>query len=122
MDFANAALTAALVYAFVNWLKMVFPHADPRIIQLLVWASGIGAIFLMGDTVWAHSQVIGGHALDTLNAGSKIVAGILTGTGATVIDRVESTVRNIGQSDTPEPGSQAAPLSIKVGAAADALL
>lgn len=107
MNLANAVVLAALVYVSINYVKQLVPGLDGRVTQLLVFVAGVGAVFLAGSTVWAHTQVIGGHTLDTLNAGSKIVAGILIASGSTVLDRVESAVRNIGTPVEPEPGKEA---------------
>lgn len=105
MNVLDAVMLMALVYVLVNYAKQLFPNMDGRITQTVVFIAAIGAVFLMAETVWAREQVISGHALDTLNAGSKITAGLLIGAGSTVIDRVESAVRNIGAPAEPEPGT-----------------
>jgi hypothetical protein len=105
MNLPNAAILAALVYVLVNYAKSLVPGLDGRVTQLLVFVAAIGAVFLVGNTVWAHAQVIGGHTLDTLDTGSKITAGLLIGAGSTVFDRIESAVRNIGNNNEPEPGT-----------------
>lgn len=88
MNFANAAMCIALAFVLTDVAKRAWPGQLPAIVvQGLALAIGIGTIFLAGSTVWAHSQVIGGHTLDTLNAGSKIVAGLFIGGGATLVDR-----------------------------------
>lgn len=103
MDFGKAALLMALVFVVIAYLKLLVPNTDPRIVQTLVFLGGIASVFLMGATVWAHTQVIGDHALDTLNTGSKIVAGLFVGAGSTVGAKIIDAVRNIGQNQGPDP-------------------
>lgn len=101
MDLKNALVCAAMVFVLTDAAKRAFPAKLPAlIVQALAFAIGIGSIFLVGATVWAHTQVIGGHALDTLNAGSKIVAGLLVGGAATLFDRL-----GIVQSRAQDPSS-----------------
>jgi hypothetical protein len=96
---------AALVYVSVNYVKSLFPGIDGRVTQGLVFLAGIGSVFLAASTVWAHQNVFGGTPLDHLNFGSKVAAGLLIAPIATIIDRTESAVRNIGTPAEPEPGT-----------------
>lgn len=105
MVFTAAGVLAALVYVSVNYVKSLFPTIDGRVTQGLVFLAAIGAVFLAASTVWAHQNVIGGQTLDSLNFGSKVVGGILIAPIATVLDRIESAVRNIGAPAEPEPGT-----------------
>lgn len=108
MDFAKAAVCAALAFVLTDAIKRGVPvKLPPFVVQLLAFAVGIGSIFLVGATVWAHTQVIGGHALDTMNFGSKVVAGLIVGGGSTFIDRLWFVQ---SRSQDPAPAPEPAPL------------
>lgn len=102
MDFTKAAMCAALAFVLTDAIKRVLPAKLPAfVVQSLAFVVGIATIFLVGATVWAHQQVIGGHTLDTLNFGSKVVAGLIIGGGATVLDRI-TLLSSRDQGPTPE--------------------
>lgn len=88
MDFSKALACAALAFVLTDALKRIVPFKlTASLTQILALVVGIATVFLVGATVWAHQQVIGGHTLDTLNFGSKVVAGLIVGGGATIFDR-----------------------------------
>lgn len=89
MDFANALVCMALAFVLTDAVKRAVPGKIPAfVLQLLAFAIGILVIFMVGETVWAKEQVIGKHALDTLDGMDKLVAGLLVGGGATILDRL----------------------------------
>lgn len=104
MDFAQSALLIAAIYTVMKVLneaglaKLSAPVAGV-VKPLVALAVGVGAVFLVASSVWAHDQVIAGRALDTLNDSSKVLAGILAGAGAVGLDTVFKTVRNVGEND-----------------------
>lgn len=97
MDFGNAALLALVVFVGVEFLKKILPTLDARIVITSTLAIGIGAVFLVAETVWAHQQVISGKALDELDVASKFVTGIFLAAGATGIHKVLAAVKNVGE-------------------------
>lgn len=97
MDFGQAALLIGAVYALTEFAKKLVPTLDARITQVVSLVIAIGAVFLVADSVWAHEQVVGGKALDTLNAGSKVLVGILIGAGANVLHSAFGAVKSIGE-------------------------
>lgn len=104
MDFAQSALLIAAIYTVVKilneaGLKNLGETTAGIVKPIVAVVVGIGAVFLTADTVWAHDQVIGGQALDTLNGSSKVLAGILAGAGAVGLDTVFKTARNVGEND-----------------------
>lgn len=102
MDFQKAFVCAALAFVLTDAVKRVVPAQLPAfVVQLLALAVGIATVFMVGATVWAHQQVIGGHTLDTLNFGSKFVAGLIVGGGATLLDRI-TLVGSRDQGPKPE--------------------
>lgn len=106
MDFGQAALLMVMIFVFMQLVKKCWPAVDGPVIILLALAAGVGVVYLAGTTVWAHDQVIGGHPLDDLNAGSKVVAGLLLGAGSVGIAEALTAVKNIGQNqDVPPPSN-----------------
>lgn len=100
MDFENAAMLSLLVYVGVELCKRLVPVKVQDALQstlVVALAVGIGAVFLVAETVWAKEQVIGGHALDTLNGWDKLVVGLFAAAGAVGIDKLRSAVSSIGQ-------------------------
>lgn len=85
MDFVPVVVLGALVFKFVDFLKLV--HAkdwNATVTQLTVWASGVGAVVLVAQTDFASAVPIGEFTLATLNGWSLIVAGLSTASTASV--------------------------------------
>lgn len=101
MDFASAALLIAVIFGVTEFVKNtgLLDAAPKWATQLVALAIGVGAVFLIAETVWAHEQVIGDKALDALDTASKIVVGIMAGLGATVFHVGVKAVRNIGENE-----------------------
>lgn len=108
MDFASAALLIAVIFGVVEFVKNtgLLDKTPPWVTQVVALVVGVGATFLVADTAWAHEQVIGDKALDTLDTSSKLVVGIMAGLGATVLHVAVKAVRNIGQNEGAAPGSR----------------
>jgi hypothetical protein len=109
-DLGSALVLGVVLHGFVDWVKRlpIVPNLGPSVLQLLVWASGIGSVFLVSATVWAHQNVLGGVPLDRMNGWSKVAAGLIVGGIATGIDRL-----SFYASRTPDPNAKV----VKVGAA-----
>ncbi len=97
MDFTNAALVIAAIFGTVEFIKRVWAAQPVWAPPVIAVAVGIGAMFLLGGTVWAHQEVIGGHALDNLNASSKVVAGVFAGFLAVGLNEGVKMVKSVGQ-------------------------
>lgn len=99
MDFGNAVLLIAVVMAATAFVKRFLPaDIDPKWVQLTAIGIAIGTVFLVGATVWAHEQVIGNHALDDLDVGSKALVGLLIGLGSNFTKTfVVDTVKSVGE-------------------------
>lgn len=97
MDFANAAMLAFAVFVVVEFAKKLIPGvaADSRIIIAITLLAGIGATFLVGETVWAHQQVISGKALDELDGWSKLVTGLFLAAGAVGIHKIVDVAETV---------------------------
>jgi TRAP-type uncharacterized transport system fused permease subunit len=107
MDFAQAGLLALLVFVLVEFVKRLVPavkdNSTATVITVIL--AGQATVWLVGTTVWAHEQVIGNHTLDTLNSGSKIVAGIILAAMAVGINVGLDAIRNIGQNQKDSDAS-----------------
>lgn len=106
MDFGKALLLIAVVLVLTDVVKQIVPNLDARLTVLVAVAIGIAATFLTGASVWANEQVVGGHSLGNLDTPSKLLVGLMVGTGAGVTDKVLNAVRNIGQNQGSRPPSE----------------
>lgn len=101
MEFGNAALLIATVYGLVELAKAVLPDSvtgNSKLVVGLVFVLSIVAVFLIGGTVWAHEQVLGGHPLDQLGVADKLVVSLFVGGAAAFLHQgVVTTVKNIGE-------------------------
>lgn len=100
MDFGNAVLVVAAIVSLTAFVKKLVPNLDSRITQVVSLVLAVGTLFLVRETVWAHSQVIGDKPLDQLDGWSVLLAGLLVGLGANVLDRTLKSVSNIGANTT----------------------
>lgn len=92
---ALAAL-AALVYTFVNFVRVAKARDTNGVItMLLVWAAGIGALFLFAETSLAHDVVLGGIKFDGMGTWDKVLIGLIPGSfgivGHDVLGAIDST-------------------------------
>lgn len=99
MDFTNALLVVAAVYALTEWAKSAAPSIrnSSALTILTAAVAGQAAVWGLATTVWANEQVIGGHTLDKLNGGSKVAAGFFVALLATGTDKLIGMVKNVGQ-------------------------
>jgi hypothetical protein len=105
VDFGNAALLIAAVFGATELVKALVPQVEMsrHLTVLVVTVLAFGAPFLLGATVWAHEQVIGGHALDTLRVWDKIVVGLFLAGASAFGSEVLKAVRNIGENQVEKP-------------------
>lgn len=96
MDFGNATLLTVVVFALVEGVKRTLTIPSrwvPTVAALCAQAT----VWLVGATVWAHEQVIGGHNLAGLDVWSKVFVGfMLTGT-AIGLNEGLGAIGNIGE-------------------------
>ena len=98
MDFGQAALLIALVYAITRWFGTIVTPPS-WVTPIIAMSIAVGAVFLVAETVWAPENIVSGHALDNLDWASKLVAGVLLGAGANVLDQGIKAVRNVGENE-----------------------
>lgn len=103
MDVSKLVLVVALVYAVNEGIKRKLPAVWAAGDIFISLAVGVGAAFLVATTVWAHSEVFRNVALDNMNVGSKIVAGLLVGAGAVFASHTFDAVKNIGSNQVKRP-------------------
>lgn len=96
-----APLVVLLVWMASQAVKTKAPGIWSKYDLGIVALLGIGAVFLVATTDWAHAQTFGGIALDKLSTGSEVVAGLLVGAGAVgfnvAVPGALKAISNIGQ-------------------------
>lgn len=96
----TALLCVALVYVVVKYANELAPNGLPSAIKIpIAIAAGVGVVFLVGESAWAHDQEFMGKTLDVINGYSKVIAGVLLGAAAVGVDTTLKTIRNVGQND-----------------------
>jgi hypothetical protein len=101
----EAVLLIGLVIAVTEFVKRVAPTLPSWATPVVALIVGVGATFLVGESDYASTQLIGGIALDDANAYSKLIAGILIGVGGAAGIAVPGIrgVANIGENTTKGP-------------------
>ena len=97
MDTQSAVLLVGTIYALTEFFKRLNLTSDSRIIQAASMVIAIGTVFLIASSDWGHSQLVDGKALDALNTGSKLLAGLVLGAGANLLHTTVGAVKNIGE-------------------------
>lgn len=98
MDFGNAALLIAAVFGLIELVKtLVRGTGAERITVGIVAGCSLVAVFLVGATVWAKEQVIGGQHLDKLGVADKLVVVIFVAGAAAFGKTALEKVSNLGQ-------------------------
>jgi hypothetical protein len=81
--FIPAIAFTALVAKFIDWLKMITQKEWNAVItQVIVWVSGIGALFLVGQTQWAKAVDIGATSIAHMGGWDKVFVGLAMGSAA----------------------------------------
>ena len=100
MDVTNALVLVAVIVAATEFAKRIAGQfgieTDGWQTQAVSLGVAVGAVFLVGETVWAGEQVIGAHGLDTLGVADKVLAGLMLGFGANFADRGVRSIAHIG--------------------------
>jgi hypothetical protein len=98
----TAVLCVALVYVVIKYANELAPNGLPSLLKIpLAILVGVGVVFLVGESAWAHDQEFMGKTLDVINGYSKVICGVLLGAAAVGVDTTLKTVRNVGANDTP---------------------
>lgn len=104
MDFAKAAMLIAAVLGLAALIKaLVFGSMRERLIVAIVIASSTAGTFLVGASVWAKEQVVGGQHLDKLGVADKFVVVIFVAGAASAAWETLTTIKNVGQNQTMRP-------------------
>lgn len=97
MDFGNATMLMAALAGLTQLAKTAWKGTkEQRITVALVVVLSILAVFLLAASVWAHEQVLGGHPLDSLDFGSKLVVALFLSGAASALWEGYSALKNIG--------------------------
>lgn len=112
MDLGKSALLIAAVYGLTELVKAIGPASwyantnqkiNARATAATAVVVGQAATFLVAASVWAHSQVLNGKALDNLNVASKVLVGVFVAAAAAFGDRALNAVKNVGQNQVQRP-------------------
>lgn len=72
----------ALVWKFIDFLKQLTPkdrNVNAAITQIVVWVSGLAAVFLYSASQLGESVMIGSVALEDADTPTKIILGLMVG-------------------------------------------
>lgn len=97
MDFTQAALLIAVVFAVTTAFDKAVPALTGWKLQLSAFVIGIATTFLVAYSSYASTVSVGGKSLDQVNGAGLIVIGLMIAGGATVVDRTFKAVSNVGQ-------------------------
>lgn len=99
MDFTNAALLIATVFGVTELVKALLPWKWGEISQVKVAvaiAVAFGAVFLVGATAWADSQVIGDVKMSAMSVGDKVLVAVFVAGAGAAVQRTLKAVSNVG--------------------------
>jgi len=100
----EAVLLLGVVLVLTQAVKKITNERLPSwATPLVAMAIGIIAVFLVGETDWADKQIVNDLTLDSINAWSKVVAGIMLGGGAGLATEALRAVGNVGENTTNPP-------------------
>lgn len=100
-DITSAALLlGSLVFSFVNFLRWL-TSADwkPVINQLVAWAAGLAAVFLVAGTQWAAGINLMTVTLDQANIFEKVILGLVV---ASVYSPIAQVIKAVDSSQTAQ--------------------
>ena len=97
MDFTNAALLIAAVFAVTTAVDKAVPALNGWKLQVSAFVIGIATTFLVAYSSYASSVQVGGVGLDKVNTAGLVLIGLMIAGGATLADRSFTAVKNIGQ-------------------------
>lgn len=86
METVSLITSLALIWKVVDLVKYAKDGDKNGVItQLMAWLTGVGLAFLLGAADMAANWDIGGVILSDINAASKILLGLVWGSGASAI-------------------------------------
>lgn len=97
MDFAKAALLIAAVLGIVTLVKnAVYGDKKTRVTVLIVSVCALAAVFLVGATTWADSQVIGDVSMKAMSVPDKILVAVFVAGAASAAWETLGAIKNVG--------------------------
>ena len=103
MDFGNAVLLIATVVGLVSLARSLKDGTtSDRINVGIVIAVAFLAVFLLGATSWASTQIINGVEMDNMSVADKILIAIWAAGAASFGWETLKSVRNIGENQNKE--------------------
>ncbi len=96
MDFSQAGLLIAAVFAVTKLIDKAVPQVTGALLQLVALVVGVAMTFLVAYSTYADGVTVGGKTLDNVNGAGLVLIGLLIAGGATVVDQGIKAVTNIG--------------------------
>jgi hypothetical protein len=93
-----------LTWKFIDFLKGLLDGTDGRkasITQLVVWISGIAAVFLYAESQLGDTVTIGKTTLDHADSATKLIVGLMIGSIASATVDVKKAIDNTDSSKQP---------------------
>lgn len=108
MDFGQAAILVVIFLGLIAEAKaLVWGDTKQRITVGLVNVVAVVTVFLVAETVWGDTQVVGGQKLGLLDWASKLLVAIVLGGGASGLWEGFTTFKNFGQNQLTDVQKQA---------------
>lgn len=86
MEFTAVILVAALVKKIVDLLVFLTAKDWVAVVkQLIAWTAGASSLWLVANTPWGKDFSVGDQHLGSLGVVALIVAGLLVGSGGSVL-------------------------------------
>lgn len=99
MDFSEAALLIAAVFAVTKLADKAIPALVGWKLQLVALLVGVGTTFLVAYSSYADAVKVGGKSLADVNGAALVLIGLLIAGGATVVDQGFKAVTNVGENN-----------------------
>lgn len=102
MEVWPTVMLGALVWKFVDFLKYL-RAADWNGVgtQIVAWVAGVGAVFLVAQTEFAHGIDVGGRALSVLPGWDLLVLGLMATSLLSAAYDVKKSIDNSDSAAVP---------------------
>lgn len=105
IDFTQAALLIAAVFAVTEQVKRIFPNLHAAVVQVVSIVVGIAVTATIAHSTWGSTQIVNGVHLDKVNNAGIAIVGLMIAGGANLAHKIfgaNGAVANIGQNKPPE--------------------
>jgi hypothetical protein len=113
MSLAQLAALGTVVFTSVNFIRFALAgDKSSATSQVLAWASGIAAAFVVAHTDLATAFVFGTKPLNQLNMISQGLVGLMAASSISVVNEIKKAIDSTDSARVPTlriPGAPAAP-------------